>query len=222
MAKKKTVKTLAPPKATAPPKKKRVSRTGPAPVPPGKTPWADKVAASLAKREAAREQMKADALARGEQWQEDRTRKCNAWTTGNYGPRRPCDNVAMRGMTVCYTHGNKQVRAKAKQRLMEELDPTLSRLIELRDQDAHMPTALGAGKEILNRVLGKPDSVDKDKGAGRAIINVGISIGAIPKKALPPAQAALPEGTMDAEFHSSDVLRGPMNDEDADETSDDE
>lgn len=139
------------------------------------TPWADEVALRLAKREERR-------IANG--GTEDREGKCIAHTSGVHGPKRLCDKAAIRGLDVCGTHGGSTKMAKeaAKRRLTDELDPTINRMIEIRDQSDHMPSALGASIHILNRVLGKPDAVDKDKGAGRATINIGIAIGGIPAK----------------------------------------
>lgn len=149
-------------------------------------PWAEEVALRLKVRE--------EKIAAGEV--EDRTGRCNATTTGVHGPKRPCMGWAVRGTTVCLKHGaaTKHVKNAAKRRLLEQLDPTISRLVEIRDQSEHMPSALGASVHILNRVLGKPDAVDKDKGAGRAIINVGIAIGAIPNKNATVTVKALPAG----------------------------
>lgn len=137
------------------------------------TPWADEVALRLAK--------KAEKLAKNG-GVEDRRRKCTAHTSGVHGPKRPCDRWAVRGLTVCPIHGGSTKAAKdaARARLLDELDPTISRLVEIRDQDAHLPSALGAATHLMNRVMGKPDSVDKEKGAGRPIINIGVAIGGIP------------------------------------------
>lgn len=137
------------------------------------TPWADEVALRLKKKE--------EKIAAGVKLPEGR--KCSAMTSGIHGPKRPCDRFAVNGLTVCYMHGGstKAAIAAARKRLTHELDPTISRLIEIRDQNDHMPSALGAAVQIANRVMGKPDSVDKDKGAGKPHITIGIAIGAIPK-----------------------------------------
>lgn len=155
------------------------------------TPWAEEVALRMAK--------KAEKAAQG--IVEDRRRKCKAMTTGVHGPKRPCARWAVRGLTVCPMHGGSTKAAKqaAKARLLDELDPTISRLVELRDQDAHMPTALGAATQIMNRVMGKPDSVDKDKGAGRPSIHIGIAIGGIPAKSAVVVQE-LDEGAIEGEL----------------------
>lgn len=153
------------------------------------TPWAEEVALRLenkAKRIAANGGV------------EDRTRKCTAHTSGVHGPKRLCDKYAVHGLKVCATHGGSTKLAKeaARKRLVDELDPTISRLIAIRDQDDHLPSALGAATHIMNRVMGKPDAVDKEKGAGRAIINVGIAIGGIPASR---ATVRVSEETIDAE-----------------------
>lgn len=140
------------------------------------TPWADQVALRLQKKE--------ERIARGEKMPQGK--KCKAMTTGVHGAKRPCDRWAVNGLDVCPVHGGSTKAAKeaARRRLVDELDPTISRLIEIRDQDGHMPSALGAATQIMNRVMGKPDSVDKDKGAGKPIINVGIAIAGIPRAAV--------------------------------------
>lgn len=187
----KTVNKVSPPAKVLKEKPK-----GPRPVPPGKTPWADKVAASLAKREAQR----AAAIANGADPAvlDDRTGLCAAFTTGNYGPKRPCANKAMVGFKTCGAHTPKTVKERVRLRLMEEAEPSVDALVALRDGSGHDPTRLGAAKEILNRVMGKPDSVDKEKGAGRATIVVGVAIGAIPRKQMEAAvtieHKALPAG----------------------------
>jgi hypothetical protein len=126
---------------------------------------------------------KAQALQKAGQPLPNAERPCRALTTGNHGAQRPCLNMAIPGLPVCRMHGGstKAAKSAAKRRFIEELDPTITRLIQLRDQSEHMPTALGASQSILNRVLGKPDAVDKDKGAGKPTVIVGIAIGGIPK-----------------------------------------
>lgn len=132
-------------------------------------------------------------------------RPCQAQTTGVHGPKRPCGNYAVPGLTVCRMHGGntKAAKAAARRRLVDELDPTISRLIELRDQDEHLPTALGASVGILNRVMGKPGNVDADKGAGKATIIVGVAIGGIPQKSDIVVGAALP-GAQETEATEDD------------------
>ena len=107
-------------------------------------------------------------------------------TTGVHGPKRPCDRFAINGLNVCYVHGGgtKAAKEAARKRLLNELDPTISRLVEIRDQNEHLPSALGAATHIMNRVMGKPDAVDKDKGGGKPTIVIGVNIGGIPKKQL--------------------------------------
>lgn len=136
-------------------------------------PWSEEVKERLAKKQ--------DKIDRGESLPVGR--KCSAMTTGVHGPKRPCDRWAVNGLTVCWIHGGstKQAIEAAKRRLTEELHPTVARLVELRDQDAHLPTALGAATHLMNRVMGKPDSVDKDKGAGTPIVRIGMRIGGLPK-----------------------------------------
>jgi hypothetical protein len=72
-----------------------------------------------------------------------------------------CKRDAIRGGTVCRTHGGAapQVKAKAQERLAALVDPALGRLLELIAQKKHLPTALGAVKDALDRNgigLGKP------------------------------------------------------------------
>lgn len=141
------------------------------------TPWSDEVALRLKAKE---ERMAANG---GVDPKNEGKRMCKAHTSGVHGPKRPCDKVAMHGLEVCWTHGggSKAAKEAARRRLIGELDPTISRLIEIRDQNDHMPSALGASVNIMNRVMGKPDSVDKDKGAGKPNITIGLNIGGIPR-----------------------------------------
>ena len=141
------------------------------------TPWADEVALRLkAKEERVAKNGGTDPRTEGK-------RMCKAQTTGVHGPKRPCDRYAVRGLEVCPMHGGSTKAAKdaARKRLTDELDPTISRLVEIRDQSEHMPSALGAATQIMNRVMGKPDSVDKDKGAGKSNITIGLAIAGIPR-----------------------------------------
>ena len=137
-------------------------------------PWAEEVADRLKKKEAR--------AAEGLPPAKNVTRPCKARTTGIHGPKRPCGNSAIPGLTVCWMHGGntKAAQQAAKKRLIEELDPTVSRLIQIRDQNDHMPSALGATTHLMNRILGKPDAIDKDKGAGRPIIKIGLAFAGIP------------------------------------------
>lgn len=153
---------------------------GPRPVPPGKVPWAEQVEERLAAKAKLREEM----IARGEDVSalDDRTGKCTAWTTGNYGPRRPCDRDALKGAKTCAVHTTRSMKEYIRLRLLEEVPDTIDDLVEIRKQREHMPSAVAAAKEILNRVAGKPDSIDKDKGSSTPKISIGLNIGAIPKK----------------------------------------
>lgn len=87
--------------------------------------------------------------------------------------RKPCELTAMMGSTVCHIHGNtKNIKAKAKQRMRAALDPALVRLEFLAHQNAHLPTALGATKEIINRNLGAVGS--EQEGDARPRVQIGI------------------------------------------------
>lgn len=117
-----------------------------------------------------------------------------------------CRGTRIPGGNVCITHGGriKQVRKKAEQRILAQLDPTMDRLMDLRDQSNHLPTALAAVKEILGRILpilprGTAERVD-DAPKGPQIV-IGImggeqpklqvsSTGSVPKRALPAAVLA--------------------------------
>ena len=99
-----------------------------------------------------------------------------------------------------------------------EIDPTISRLIEIRDQDDHLPSALGASVQILNRVLGKPGDGPKQGEASAPVINVGIAIGGIPARpkvevTTTPAPAGYIEGDVDDD-DDDDGLDGVLDDDD--------
>jgi hypothetical protein len=136
------------------------------------TPWSEEVALRLAKKQ--------EKIEAGEKLPQGK--KCSGHTTGVHGPRRPCDRWAVAGLDVCPMHGGstKAAKAKAKEFLTDQLMPTLNRLIEIRDQDMHMPSALGAAVHITNRILGKPDATEKEKGAGAPIIKIGMALGGLP------------------------------------------
>jgi hypothetical protein len=163
MAKKRVNKVAPPGVALAPRTKKDGSPF---------TPWSEEVALRLAKKQ--------EKIEAGEKLPQGK--KCTGHTTGVHGPRRPCDRWAVAGLDVCPMHGGstKAAKAKAKEFLTDQLMPTLNRLIEIRDQDAHMPSALGAAVHITNRILGKPDATEKEKGAGAPIIKIGMALGGLP------------------------------------------
>jgi hypothetical protein len=98
---------------------------------------------------------------------------------------------------VCPSHGGKapNVRAKANRRLLAMVEPSIVRLESLIHQEEHLPTALGAIKEVLNRAGGAvigPIDPTAGKTDTRPIINVGIQVGGIdPTKKLPDVKVGL-------------------------------
>jgi hypothetical protein len=164
-------KTPKPPKShinkLAPPGEPRLKKDG-TPF----TPWSEEVALRLAKKQ--------EKIEAGEKLPQGK--KCSAHTTGIHGPKRPCDRWATAGLDVCYVHGGgtKAAKAAAKEFLANELMPSLARLVEIRDQSDHMPSALGAAVHITNRILGKPDATEREKGAGAPIIKIGMALGGLP------------------------------------------
>jgi hypothetical protein len=162
-------------------------------------PWEEEAAARVAKWKEREATMTPEELA------EYRKNKCTAMTTGVHGEKRPCDRVRMKGQKVCYVHGGNTPAAKKKAQsiFLEELEPSINALKEIRDQRDHMPSALGAANQLINRAIGKVANEDKDKGASRPVINVGIAIGGLPKsakdvKVITDAIAST-DGTVDAE-----------------------
>lgn len=138
--------------------------------------WQAEVAERVAKR------MALEAGMTDAEYAEHRKGKCVHLTSGKYGPQRPCDQRAMKGTTVCQMHGGmaKQTKEAARKRIMEEVFPTIDRLTEIRDQNGHMPSALGASKELLNRAMGKPEATQGQLGAGAPIILIGERLGGLP------------------------------------------
>ena len=68
-----------------------------------------------------------------------------------------CKKAAIRGGTVCATHGGSapQVKDAARQRLLAAADPAAARLVELLDSDDER-VRLGAIKDLLDRSGLKP------------------------------------------------------------------
>ena len=129
---------------------------------------------------------------------------CSGHTTGNHGPKRLCRAPRMMGGFVCRVHGGSApgVRKAAKMRLLEEVEPTIHRLIQIRDQNDHMPSALGAGLAIMNRTLGKASEGPPVAGGGFNV-QIGIGIGSIPASVkVTPVEDE--NDTIDAEFDASD------------------
>lgn len=104
---------------------------------------------------------------------------------------RPCRKYAIKGGSVCVLHGGRspQVRRKAERRLLAMVEPSIIRLEALVHQDEHLPTALGAIKEILNRAGGIPLGPVAESGHSqdtRPVINIGIAVGGIQAGNTPP------------------------------------
>lgn len=76
--------------------------------------------------------------------------KCSAKKTNG----EPCKAGAIKGGTVCRTHGGSapQVRRKANERLQALVDPAITRLAQiLKDADSKHPHLMSAIREVLNR-----------------------------------------------------------------------
>lgn len=93
---------------------------------------------------------------------------------------RPCNRSPLRGANICHKHGGaaKHIKAKAEKRLQAMLEPAIVRLEALAHQDDHLPTALGATLQIMDRTLGKQAQQPVEKDA-RPVINIGIKVGGI-------------------------------------------
>jgi hypothetical protein len=87
----------------------------------------------------------------------------------------PCALYRMKGLTVCDKHGGlaPSSKAAAKRRLDEQADRFAARLIELAEQNDHLPTAVNATKEGLDRSLGPLRSGSHEAKQG-VQINIGI------------------------------------------------
>lgn len=86
---------------------------------------------------------------------------------------------------------------------MSLVDDTIDRLVDLRDQNDHMPTALGASAQLLNRALGKPGDAAKDKGSRAPQVIVGVAIAGIPAKIASVSVRTSDDddtGTLDADY----------------------
>lgn len=98
--------------------------------------------------------------------------------------RKPCRKPPIKGGRVCSFHGGSagHVKAAANRRMLALVEPAISRLGVLIEQDTHLATALGAIRTVLERAgdsaIGalKKDTGDKDS---RPVINIGIKVGGI-------------------------------------------
>jgi hypothetical protein len=135
----------------------------------------------------------------------ERTLKHQCTGTNQITGKR-CGNPPLKGATVCHKHGGQLPAVKeaaaarverANNMLLDEVIPTIERLREIRDQGEHMPSALGAATQFLNRTLGKPGESKDAKGGKKLQINIGLAFGGIPahKKGTVTAVAALPSET---------------------------
>lgn len=77
------------------------------------------------------------------------SRRCHARTSAG----NPCRKFAIRGATVCGTHGGSapQVKAKAQQRLLEAADPAAAMLVHLALNGENETVRLNAARDILDR-----------------------------------------------------------------------
>ena len=75
--------------------------------------------------------------------------KCQAHTTAG----NPCKNPAIRGATVCRSHGGSapQVKAAAQRRLLEAVDPLIAELIRIGLSGKAEQVRVSAIKEALER-----------------------------------------------------------------------
>ena len=112
------------------------------------------------------------------------------------GTTKYCGRWAIAGGTVCPKHGGSapQVKKAAQSRLTELLERKVERLNEISEQNAHMPSALGATQSIINRVMGKVGDAPKKENQG-TLIQIGISLTNGGKPAIAVAQ--LPAGDDD-------------------------
>ncbi len=163
-------------------------------LPPGKVHWDEEVAGRLARKEQAIQDGTYKAL----------DRQCTAETSGKWGPIRRCEQACVTGMQVCYMHikGSKKTAIlKAKRRLVHELEPTISRLVELRDQNEDLKVALGASLKLKDAVM-----ADEKKDSGKPIrkLVIGLAIGALPPQASQTSVALLTAGEQDDEDEAED------------------
>jgi hypothetical protein len=96
-----------------------------------------------------------------------------------------------------------KVKEAAEARFKEELYPTIRRLTEIRDQDNHMPSALGASLAIVNRAIGKQGAPEESKPQRQSIM-IGIALGGLPQsgKALVKVATVEDGQTIEGDFES--------------------
>jgi len=84
---------------------------------------------------------------------------------------QPCRKAAIRGGTVCYTHGgaSRQVREKAAMYLISQAYPAARKMAELINHRNGM-IALAASKDILDRTGHK--AIERIEQDGRMIVEI--------------------------------------------------
>jgi hypothetical protein len=88
------------------------------------------------------------------------TQRCSAKSKQR---QAQCKQPAIAGGTVCRYHGGAapQVKKAAEQRLQELKQPAIAYLAHLLEQKQFPSAGLGAAKDVLDRIDGKPrESVD--------------------------------------------------------------
>lgn len=78
--------------------------------------------------------------------------KCQAHSRDGTG--KPCGKHALKGATVCASHGGSapQVRAAAMQRLLAAADPVAAELVRLATKSEDEKVRLAACRDLLDRV----------------------------------------------------------------------
>jgi hypothetical protein len=111
---------------------------------------------------------------------------------------------ALAGLRVCRFHaGNtKQANAKAQERLDAMLERAVERVGELSEQGEHLPTALAASKQILDRTLG-PTQTKSPAGTG-IVVNVGVGLVEALQRNKPSAHPVIEASVVSSESASGE------------------
>lgn len=134
-------------------------------------------------------------------------RKCRAKNAAG----NPCGKYAIKGGSVCPTHGGSapQVKKRAALRLLAMVEPALVELQEVVMQNVHLPSKVAAIRTVLERAGDEAIGALKQKVAdqdSRPVINIGIKVGGIDKPIVSVGMLPKPNVDIEADVQEGEIV----------------